>query len=158
MLDIIKLGLVRLQHPLPDISIEHIDRFPTSLSIPTGHLEREQVFTGSLFTRNCLDDFTEEDGETERMICTMMLNLKYEISHRNVSMRHLIDLFELIRFENYNEDGLTKMLRHLRIKKFASRLLFVMKDILGLTEGFMPIEAVDDKVTDRLRKLITKLK
>ena len=50
------------------------------------------------------------------------------------------------------------MLRHLRMQKFASRLLFVMKDILGLTEGFMPLEATDDKATDRLRKAITKLK
>ena len=158
ILDRIRLGLARLQYATPNISLANIDRFPTSLSIPEGHLDSKNVLTGSLLTRNRFDDFTEEDGEIERLICTMILNLKYEIDHRSVSMLHLIDLFELIRFENYDEENLTRMLRHLRMQKFASRLLFVMKDILGLTEGFMPLEATDDKATDRLRKAITKLK
>ena len=87
----------------------------------------------------------------------MVLNIRSMLRQKTISMRHLLDFYREIRYQSYDEEELSLMLKQLGYYKFASRLIFILQDVIGLTEGFTPIEPTDDHETDQLRKKITKL-
>jgi hypothetical protein len=121
-------------------------------------LESTRLYSKSRILGRKIDDLTSDQGDEEKQICIMIHNIKFEIRKGVVSFRHLIDLYKAIKFKDYDEDKLADILKQTHIFKFASRIVFILKDVIGLTEGYMPIPATDDKTTDKLRKIITKLK
>ena len=70
---------------------------------------------------------------------------------------HLVELFKSIRYSDYDEDMVQRMFKQLGIRKFAARMLQVMKETYHLEEGFMPIFPINDHKTDEIRKQLFKL-
>ena len=54
----------------------------------------------------------------------------------------------MLKSKQYDEDEMTKLIKKLGIYDFISSLLYVMNEKSELTEGFMPIESSNDKLSD----------
>lgn len=91
-------------------------------------------------------------------ICKMIVNVAQMMKSGTLSRRHLADLYAAVRFGNCNERALRLMLRRLRMSKTAARLMQIMGETLWLEPGFMPLEPLDDKGTDDIRKTLFNLK
>lgn len=153
----IRHGLEAAKQPKPTIDVTSIDRFPIPYPINKEELESETLISKNPILKNKLNEVATEKLQEEKKICIMVLNIRSLIRQRTMSMRHLLDFYREIRFRQYDEEELSLMLKELGYYKFASRLIFILHDVIGLSEGFMPIEPTDDKETDQLRKKITKL-
>lgn len=86
----------------------------------------------------------------------MIANLRYEMEHQSAPLLHLLDLYEVLRFEDVDEDRLVEILKIIAIEGFAAHIMGVTHRVLGLTEGFMPMSPKDDKETDLMVRSITK--
>ncbi|MCF0203330.1 MAG: hypothetical protein HUK08_08200, partial [Bacteroidaceae bacterium] len=103
--------------------------------------------------KSTLETITREEAATkaDTEIVELLLKVKHEIFHNTVSQRHLIELYKAFRQTDYNEDTVNVMLKRLGCYQDAARLMQLMKDYYGLTEGFMPMEPLDDKITKRIK-------
>lgn len=157
ILSLIKIGLKRIQFIEPDIVVEDIDRFPPPHHYATGHLESHQLIaTRPPAKVRHVTDSMEEGSEKE--ICVMILNIRRELRQHAMPLLHLADLYGKIKFADYDEDRLAETLSRLDIYHFAARLISILATDLGLTEGFQPIETINDRETDRIRRSIIKLR
>lgn len=91
-------------------------------------------------------------------ICKMIVDVAQMMKGGTLCRRHLADLYAAVRFGNCNERALRLMLRRLRMSKTAARLMQIMGETLWLEPGFMPLEPLDDKGTDDIRKTLFNLK
>lgn len=67
---------------------------------------------------------------------------------------NLLNLIELTRElyrENVNDDKLAEALEEANLTKRAARLIQVLKEQVLLDEGYMPIDPLDDRLTNQLR-------
>lgn len=101
---------------------------------------------------------TIEGAEPEKELAKVFKTLYGEVRHDSMPFSHLADLYQILRFVNYDENKFESIIRKDRQEKFVGRILGVMANILNLTEGFMPISPVNDKETDRLTGNITKIR
>ena len=62
-----------------------------------------------------------------------------------------IELTRELYRDNVNDDQLAEKLEDAGLTKSAARLIQVLGDFILLDEGYMPIEPIDDKQTDKLR-------
>ena len=62
-----------------------------------------------------------------------------------------IELTRELYRDNVNDDLLAEKLEDAGLTKSAARLIQVLNEELLLDEGFMPIDPLDDKQTDKLR-------
>ncbi|MBR1402081.1 MAG: hypothetical protein IJ562_11000 [Prevotella sp.] len=131
-----------------------IDLFPNRLPKNTKPIEREKLIVKSRRKKTALSNIMadEKPTETERQICLMLVNIEQEMRHKTLSRKHLTELFQAIRFTEYDEDMVLRMFKQLRIRKFAARMLQIMKEMYGLEVGFMPISPINDKKTGNIRK------
>lgn len=153
--DIIKEALTRLQIEQAVVDVPAIDRFPTKKqAYREGHLTDGALLSRNLLLRNKVKDSFATRGETEQHVCLQLLNLHYELGHHTAPLLHLCDLYHTMRFTDMDEDMVKDMVHELGIDEFAERLMAVMHDFLGLTEGFMPFKA---RVGKQARLLLTAL-
>ena len=82
------------------------------------------------------------------------MNLSQELKQKTLSKRHLIDLYKVLRYTDYDEDKITRMLKHLKLFHFTESLLQILHDSLALQEGFMPFDPRNNK---RTKKIIQSL-
>jgi hypothetical protein len=66
-------------------------------------------------------------------------------------MMHLIELDKELRLHECEEDRLCERLSEINLLKFAGRLMQVMSDMTGLTEGYMPVPPLDDRIAKKIR-------
>lgn len=62
-----------------------------------------------------------------------------------------------IRWTDYEEDILQKILKAYNIEDFSSRVMQILEETIRLTIGFMPIDPIDDKTTETIRKKLNNL-
>lgn len=107
----------------------------------------------ALTKKSDLISFGKEEaaGEKELLIAKYLLNVKYEIVHNTVSQRHLIELYKALKTIDYDEDTLNALLVRLGTHQDTARIMQLLKDYYNLEEGFMPMEPIDDKVTQRIK-------
>ena len=53
--------------------------------------------------------------------------------------RTLCDIFQALRFHDYDEDNFSEIIKKKGITKFTSRLLYQLQEAFGLELGYMPI-------------------
>ncbi len=92
--------------------------------------------------------------EAETALCHLFLYLRYRFHRRNILQEDLKRLTDTLNTLEYDEDRLNEMLRTLHEERFAARILQVLADDCGLTEGFMPADPIDDKRTAQIRAAI----
>ena len=137
--DTIMRGLRVLSLESPDVDVEHIDHF-----WPDGYEEVQLIGTtiGNQFA-----------SENERLLASFRVVRKL-ISNRQFSIKHLIELDRELRQYSCEEEKLGETLKEHQLWKLACRVMQLMYDYTGLTEGFMPVERMEDYKTRHLRKQI----
>ncbi len=160
ILDYIQQAADLLMLNIAHINTDDVDRFPQKLQKPDGTLPIDHLLARhALKTKSKLDHLRQDEkpSDTEMAICHLFLNVQHQLRHTALSRRHIAQLFSIIRYSDYNEDKLSRMLRHLKLTPFASRILQILHDTLALEEGFMPIEPRDDKGTTAIRQALQAL-
>ena len=93
----------------------------------------------------------EHATEAELKIVKLLVNVRYEIVHNTISQRHLAELYREMKLTDYDEDTVNVMLLRMNIHQDTARLMQLLKDFYMLEEGFMPMEPLDDKVTQTIK-------
>lgn len=149
-------GIRRLQKDVPEVNTDSIKRFESDIEYPSGDLKADALLSKNLLLRNKVKDAFTNRGSDERTLCLLILNLNHELSRHKAPLLHLVNLYEYIRFSNLDEDMVKNMVSDLGLNDFAGRLMSVMQNFLGLTEGFMPFNLVNDKNVKLLWTELTK--
>lgn len=154
--DIVLNALDTLQVSHPTVDVSAIERFSGVDKYVDGPLKTDILLTRSLLFRNKVKDVFDGNGKTEQQVCRAIINVAYELNHHSVPMRHLADLYTIIRSTDMDEDLVGDMLRQIKASDTASRLMSVMGDFLGLTEGFMPLPKKKDRKSRAMLNAFTK--
>ena len=137
--DVVMRGanLFRLQ--VPYLDMEQIDWFK-----PENYEQVQSIESviGSSFA-----------SENDRLIATFRL-LRKLITRRRLCLAHLVELDKELRFHHIEEERLCEELEYRHLQKWAARLMQVMAEVTGLTEGFMPVPPLNDRLTRQLRRQV----
>lgn len=153
--DIVEEGSRQLQQP-PLVDTNAIERFNPTLPKNKEMLETGQIRIKNPLTKASFETIRkdEEPTEAELSVCQAIMNLSQELKQKTLSKRHLIDLYKVLRYTDYDEDKITRMLKHLKLFHFTESLLQILHDSLALQEGFMPFDPRNNK---RTKKIIQSL-
>ncbi len=137
--DIFQRGVRLLRLDMPDIDVRQAVYY-----LPDGYHDTVSIesLIGNSFT-----------SENERLLATFRC-LRKLIFHRQIAIRHLVELDRELRQHPCQEGALTEQLTIHKLLKTARRLMQLMNDYTGLTEGFMPVLPLNDRITNRIRKQI----
>lgn len=95
--------------------------------------------------------------EAERNICIKLITVLYSIKKNKYIRRvDLVELFCSLRYNNYDEVLLYNKVCEFNLSKDTARLFQIMKERYGLGDGFMFIEPLADKGTQKMRKMLFK--
>lgn len=68
---------------------------------------------------------------------------------------HLVELTRELYRDNVNDDLLTEKLEEKKLQTYTARLMQVLSEQALLDEGYMPVNPIDDKQTEHIRKALT---
>lgn len=133
---------------------EHLQRFPRRIKKSAEPLEQEKILPKSPLTKSTLSNLRQDEkpSDTENKLTVMLINIQHELKHKKLSRGHLTTFYRLLRFGEYDEDKLQRMLKQLKLQKFTARLMQILQETYYLEEGYMPIPPIDDKRTNNIRK------
>lgn len=133
---------------------EHLHRFPRRIKKSAEPLEQEKILPKSPLTKSTLSNLRQDEkpSDTENKLTVMLINIQHELKHKKLSRGHLTTFYRLLRFGEYDEDKLQRMLKQLKLQKFTARLMQILQETYFLEEGYMPIPPIDDKRTNNIRK------
>jgi len=97
--------------------------------------------------KECIGDY--EGDETDYLV-----RIIRQINKEPLIL-HLIELMRELYRDTVNDDQLCERLEEKKLLPFASRLMQVLSEQTGLSEGFMPLPPVDDRQTRHIRKLLS---
>lgn len=80
-------------------------------------------------------------AQSEFPIIMQIMQIKSRMPHKNIPMKYLDDLHELLYADNYDEDAINVELSKLQLTHYAAAVFQAMSEKTGLTEGFMPLPA-----------------
>lgn len=132
--------------PLAPLDINNIRRFTENTELP--YLETAHAHIKVSRMRQLSSDYSRY--ESERKLCVMLLNTKYLYNKRKLSRRNFVDLYIAIRFGLYNEYVLENMLDEIDMRKFGSRIFYILHKFMLLEEGFVPFEMITDRETKNI--------
>lgn len=96
------------------------------------------------------------DKSPEKEVCHSLLYLRYQYHRRNVKKQTLKELNDTLNSLEYDEDVLNDMLEQLNEEQFAARIMQVLSEEFQLTEGFMPLDPLNDRQTQDIRGTINR--
>ena len=146
---------IRLQHletSLDGVPVE-LHFFPCSMNNPIYHARLQKWFRRNVDLQ-CSHIVGLPDGAGDIAIPTSAFNVVYQLCHlyhhffdEGIGMRQIIDYYYVVSMLNVNCEMLTwlpKDLKHLGLWKFAGALMYVLHEVLGLSEEKM-IAPMDEK-------------
>ena len=146
---------IRLQHletSLDGVPVE-LHFFPCSMNNPIYHARLQKWFKRNADLQ-CSHIVSLPDGTGDMAIPTSAFNVVYQLTHlyhhffdEGIGMRQIIDYYYVVSMLNVNCEMLTwlqKDLKHLGLWKFAGAVMYVLKEVLGLSEEKM-IVPMDEK-------------
>ena len=145
-----------IQVQYPSLNAQEIDRFENKAKYAEGSLVTNTLLSKNLLLKNKVKDVFANNGSAEQQLCLGLLNLHYELQHHSMPLSHLMDLYQLARFSDVDEDAVRDMTGRLGVDDFASRLTSVLSTFLGLPEGFWIFEPKEGAKTKRLFIAMTK--
>ena len=146
-----------------DISLQHLETsldgvpvelhfFPCFMNNPIYHARLQKWFR-----RNADLQFSHivnlPDGAGDIAIPTSSFNVVYQLTHlyhhffdEGIGMRQIIDYYYVVNNDELLviKDALEKELKHFGLWKFARAVMYVLKEVLGLSENKM-IVPIDEK-------------
>jgi hypothetical protein len=75
--------------------------------------------------------------------------------YRQPLLLHMIELTRELMRETVNDDQLCEALEEKKLKGYTASLMQVLGEETELDEGYMPIQPVDNRQTNQIRKLLT---
>lgn len=137
--DIVQRGINILRQDGPDFDAKTADYF-----LPDRYVRPESIkqAIGNNFA-----------SENERLEATFKY-LRKLAAKKQLNIRHLAELDKELRLYECNEAELCETLKEQNNYKLACRIMQLMSDRTGLTEGFMPIPPLNDRTTQKMRKQI----
>lgn len=137
--DIIQRGIHVMNFDAPYLDVEKVDFYlPSAYEAPHSI---ESVIGISFVSEN------------ERLLATFK-HLRKLVLRRQLTIMHLIELDKELRQHECEEDKLCEKLNEHNLFKLAGRLMQVMQDLTGFTEGFMPVLPLDDRITKKIRQQV----
>lgn len=135
----------------PNINVKEIERFPTPLKKSKGNLEADKLLSNDDSIKRQLGNIAKSDSLLGRFF-TLLLNAKYHHENATLSLRHLANIYQVFRFEDYDEDEFEYIAKKLSIYKWTGRVLQLMVVFFQLGEGFMPQSPLNDATTKNIIK------
>lgn len=142
--EIIDNAISRLQLNAPNIETSTIQRFALVLPKERNPLNQKKIVGTKPLTRQRLNDNINSDETIVKTIAIMLANAHQLDRKQTLSMRHLADLYTMIKYNDYDEDRLAEVLRHMRLYRFSRRIIQLLVDKLHLEEGFRPFSPLAD--------------
>lgn len=147
---IIDKAAERMQLTIPAIDTSKISRYETDHPKMMGYLPVDRIIGGNKLTAHKLREETENDSEDLIQLTTMLINARTLLRKRQMSMRHLAELYDAVKYVDYDETRFVEITKDMKLRKFMRRMLQVMADEAYLEEGFMPDKPLDDSTTKRI--------
>lgn len=135
--DVIQRSINLLKLDTPEVDCKQIDYF-----VPDGF--QESVSIGSAIGSSFA-------SENDRLIATFRYLRKLYQQH-TLAIAHLIELDRELRFHDCDEEALAESLEERSLDQFAARLMQLMSELTGFTEGYMPLKPLNDRTTRQMRK------
>ena len=126
--------------------------FPCSMNNPLYHARLQKWFKRNADLQ-CSNVVSLPDDIGEIAIPTMAFNVIYQLTHlyhhffdEGIGMRQIIDYYYVVNNDELLviRDTLQRELKYLGLWKFAGAVMYVLKEVLGLSEDMM-IVPVDEK-------------
>ncbi len=150
--EIVDNSISRLQLNAPTIDTAAIERFPLLLPKETTSVDTDKVIGNQPMTRQRLSDYSNKEDAIIKKIATIIANTRQIERKKKLSLRLLADLYTVIKYNDYDEDRLADVLRHLRLYRFSRRIIQLLAEKVLLKEGFMPIPPRDDRKTKGIKR------
>lgn len=135
--DYLDIGTQKMQLNLPSIQTSDIVRYNL----------RCTKATKSLVKRQCTDPVYVGNTKMEPLIdqiADMLNNAKTLLKKRKLSLLHLTELYLKLRYNDYNEDHLSRYLQSKKLHAFARRMMSILQMLFKLEDGFTPIMPLAD--------------
>ena len=146
-------GIERMRLNVPATDPSQTDTFAPRYSKDTTPLSVTKIEAIPIAKRN-IEHKLQDAGEVIRNACVMLINIRYHIRHKSITMKHLCELYAIYRFDNMDEDKFATTLKSLNIYNFARRIGQVLQEIAYLDDGFMPVPPLDDRGTAAIRNAL----
>lgn len=140
----IDIAINVMQIDAPHFATENIIRFPLRHPQKRGPLPRKLLENN---TKIC--KVLNEQADELQTVLVDLVNVKQYLGEDVLSLRHLAELFETIKYTDFNEDDFKHTISELGICSFTQRIMQLLVSLLSLDEGHLPIEAKYDKKTQR---------
>ena len=150
--EIVDNSISRLQLNAPTIDTAAIERFPLLLPKETTSVDTDKVIGNQPMTRQRLSDYSNKEDAIIKKIATIIANTRQIERKKKLSLRLLADLYTVIKYNDYDEDRLADVLRHLRLYRYSRRMIQLLAEKVLLKEGFMPIPPRDDRKTKGIKR------
>jgi hypothetical protein len=145
--EIVDSAISRLQLNAPAIDTAAIRRFPLLRPKETTPVDTDKLIGNLPMTRQRLDDYTSKEDAIFKQIATIIANTRQIERKKRLSLRLLTDLYKVIKYNDYDEDRLAEVLRHLRLYRYSCRIIQLLAEKTLLKEGFMPFPPRNDRKT-----------
>lgn len=152
--DHLRKAMERMQLPIPSAVGEEVERYPWKHPKNGDALGDDQLLDRRKRTAAILDNKIKTSEQDMRRLCIMLLNLRHHIKEQTLSARHLCDLYRFVREADVDEKRLSDFLDELNIRRFTCRIMQILHEVLYLEEGYMMVEPLDDRGTERIRKIL----
>lgn len=132
---------------------------PEEMAHETIKLYQEVLETHDRLTRQRIQEklnIFPNDDNPEKEVCHAILYLRYQYHRRNVKKQTLKELNDTLHNLEYDEDALNDMIKQLGEERFAARVMQVLSEEFQLTEGFMPLDPLNDRQTQDIRGAINR--
>ena len=144
-------GLSASGMKVPDVDVGNVDRFT---------VERNDAETVEKHVRkdSRISKIKSEGAlpPLESELCVAIVILSIKMKHSCAHRSDFIRIYKMLRFNDYDEGLVKDVLDRCGVSKFAARIMTIMNERYGLGEGFMPVEPLDDKGTEALRRKLFK--
>lgn len=150
--EIVDNSISRLQLNAPTIDTATIQRFPLLSPKETTSVDTQKLIGNQPMTRQRLSDYQNEDDAIIKKIATIIANTRQAERKKKLSLRLLADLYKAIKYNDYDEDRLAEVLRHLRLYRYSRRMIQLLAEKVLLKEGFMPFPPRNDRKTKGIKK------
>ena len=89
---------------------DNAQRFAPSNKYSDKDLKCDDVLSSNIMLKSKVEDIATDEQQTERELCMMVLNIKHELAHNKLPLRHIANLATRLNHEEYDEDVLATML------------------------------------------------
>lgn len=93
-------------------------------------------------------------SKTQNAIIAQILQIQSRMPHRYIPQKYLDDLHTLLYADDYDEDAINEELAKLKLSDYAASVFQAMTDKTGLTDGFMPLPAKNNRKSKEILKYV----